>query len=175
MDIKDCFYLGKITKRYSFKGEVILNLDTDDPQGYQNLKLVFILINGKLISFVIEKSSYQKKSMLRVKFEGINSEEDVSSLLNKEIYLPLDLLPNLDGKKFYYHEIIGYKVVDSNYGPIGSIEKVNDKPTQSIFVIKYKERQILIPINEEIIKEIDRKNKSIYISAPNGLIDLYLE
>jgi 16S rRNA processing protein RimM len=52
---------------------------------------------------------------------------------------------------------------------------VNDKPTQSIFVIKYKERQILIPINEEIIKEIDRKNKSIYISAPNGLIDLYLE
>ena len=81
----------------------------------------------------------------------------------------------MDGKKFYYHEIIGYKVVDSNYGPIGSIEKVNDKPTQSIFVIKYKERQILIPINEEIIKEIDRKNKSIYISAPNGLIDLYLE
>ena len=113
--------------------------------------------------------------MLRVKFEGINSEEDVSSLLNKEIYLPLDLLPNLDGKKFYYHEIIGYEVIDSNYGPIGLIEKVNDKPTQSIFVIKYKERQILIPINEEIIKEIDRKNKSIYISAPNGLIDLYLE
>ena len=87
----------------------------------------------------------------------------------------MNLLPKLKGKKFYYHEIIGYKVVDLNYGNIGSIISVNDASSQSIFVIENQKKQILIPINDKIIEKIDRKNKTIYISAPNGLIKLYLD
>ena len=96
-------------------------------------------------------------------------------MINKEAYLPLEDLPKLKGKKFYYHEIIGYNVVDSNYGDIGLIIKVDDKSLQSIFVVENKGKQILIPINDNIIETINRKNKTIYISAPNGLIDLYLK
>ncbi len=175
MEIRDCFYLGKITKKYSFKGELIINLDTDEPEIYEDLKSIFININGKLIPFFIEKSTFQKKSALRIKFEDVNSEEEASSMINKEAYLPLEDLPKLKGKKFYYHEIIGYNVVDSNYGDIGLIIKVDDKSLQSIFVVENKGKQILIPINDNIIETINRKNKTIYISAPNGLIDLYLK
>jgi len=175
MEIRDCFYLGKITKKYSFKGELIINLDTDEPEIYKDLKSIFININGKLIPFFIEKSTFQKKSALRIKFEDVNSEEEASSMINKEAYLPLEDLPKLKGKKFYYHEIIGYNVVDSNYGDIGLIIKVDDKSLQSIFVVENKGKQILIPINDNIIETINRKNKTIYISAPNGLIDLYLK
>ncbi|HJN54084.1 MAG TPA: ribosome maturation factor RimM [Flavobacteriaceae bacterium] len=175
MEIRDCFYLGKITKKYSFKGELIINLDTDEPEIYEDLKSIFININGKLIPFFIEKSTFQKKSTLRIKFEDVNSEEEASSMINKEAYLPLEDLPKLKGKKFYYHEIIGYNVVDSNYGDIGLIIKVDDKSLQSIFVVENKGKQILIPINDNIIETINRKNKTIYISAPNGLIDLYLK
>ena len=175
MELKDCFYLGKITKKYSFKGELIINLDTDEPEIYEDLKSIFININGKLIPFFIEKSTFQKKSTLRIKFEDVNSEEEASSMINKEAYLPLEDLPKLKGKKFYYHEIIGYNVVDSNYGDIGLIIKVDDKSLQSIFVVENKGKQILIPINDNIIETINRKNKTIYISAPNGLIDLYLK
>jgi len=175
MEIRDCFYLGKITKKYSFKGELIINLDTDEPEIYKDLKSIFININGKLIPFFIEKSTFQKKSTLRIKFEDVNSEEEASSMINKEAYLPLEDLPKLKGKKFYYHEIIGYNVVDSNYGDIGLIIKVDDKSLQSIFVVENKGKQILIPINDNIIETINRKNKTIYISAPNGLIDLYLK
>mgnify|MGYP001281586240 CR=1 FL=1 len=60
-----------------------------------------------------KKSALQKKSTLRIKFEDINSEQEASSMINKEVYLPLENLPKLQGKKFYYHEIIGYNVVDS--------------------------------------------------------------
>jgi len=175
MEIRDCFYLGKITKKYSFKGELIINLDTDEPEIYEDLKSIFININGKLIPFFIEKSTFQKKSTLRIKFEDVNSEEEASSMINKEAYLPLEDLPKLKGKKFYYHEIIGYNVVDSNYGDIGLIIKVDDKSLQSIFVVENKGKRILIPINDNIIETINRKNKTIYISAPNGLIDLYLK
>ena len=174
MELKDCFYLGKITKKYSFKGELIISLDTDEPEIYKNLKTVFININGRLIPYFIEKSKSQKKSTLRVKFEDINSEEEALSIINKEVYLPLENLPELKGKKFYYHEIIGYNVVDTNHGNIGLIIKVEDKTSQSIFIIKNNGKEILIPVNDNIIQMINRKNKTIHITAPNGLIDLYL-
>ena len=174
MELKDCFYLGKITKKYSFKGELIISLDTDEPEIYKNLKSVFINTNGRLIPYFIEKSKSQKKSTLRVKFEDINSEEEALSIINKEVYLPLENLPELKGKKFYYHEIIGYNVVDTNHGNIGLIIKVEDKTSQSIFVIKNNGKEILIPVNDNIIQMINRKNKTIHITAPNGLIDLYL-
>tara|TARA_X000000368_G_C22975670_1_gene687536 strand:+ start:111 stop:638 length:528 start_codon:yes stop_codon:yes gene_type:complete len=174
MELKDCFYLGKITKKYSFKGELIISLDTDEPEIYKNLKSVFININGRLIPYFIEKSKSQKKSTLRVKFEDINSEEEALSIINKEVYLPLENLPELKGKKFYYHEIIGYNVVDTNHGNIGLIIKVEDKTSQSIFVIKNNGKEILIPVNDNIIQMINRKNKTIHITAPNGLIELYL-
>ena len=174
MKLKDCFYLGKITKKYSFKGELIISLDTDEPEIYKNLKTVFININGRLIPYFIEKSKSQKKATLRVKFEDINSEEEALSVINKEVYLPLENLPELKGKKFYYHEIIGYNVVDTNHGNIGIIIKVEDKTSQSIFIIKNNGKEILIPVNDNIIQMINRKNKTIHITAPNGLIDLYL-
>lgn len=174
MELKDCFYLGKITKKYSFKGELIISLDTDEPEIYKNLKTVFININGRLIPYFIEKSKSQKKATLRVKFEDINSEEEALSIINKEVYLPLENLPELKGKKFYYHEIIGYNVVDTNHGNIGLIIKVEDKTSQSIFIIKNNGKEILIPVNDNIIQMINRKNKTIHITAPNGLIDLYL-
>ena len=151
MEIKDCFYLGKITKKHSFKGELIINLDTDEPEIYKNLQSVFININGKLIPYFIEKSKIHKKSTLRIKFEDINSEQEASSMINKEAYLPLENLPKLQGKKFYYHEIIGYNIVDSKYGDIGLIIKVDDKSSQSIFIVKNKGKEILIPINDNII------------------------
>jgi len=174
MELKNCFYLGKITKKYSFKGELIISLDTDEPEIYKNLKSVFININGRLIPYFIEKSKSQKKSTLRVKFEDINSEEEALSIINKEVYLPLENLPELKGKKFYYHEIIGYNVVDTNHGNIGLIIKVEDKTSQSIFVIKNNGKEILIPVNDNIIQMINRKDKTIHITAPYGLIDLYL-
>ena len=49
MTKEDCFYLGKIVKKYSFKGELLAKLDTDQPDIYENLDAIFIEVNGTLI------------------------------------------------------------------------------------------------------------------------------
>ena len=51
MTKEDCFYLGKIVKKYSFKGELLAKLDTDQPDIYENLDAIFIEVNGTLDSF----------------------------------------------------------------------------------------------------------------------------
>ena len=82
----DCFYLGKIVSKYSFKGEVLIKLDTDEPEAYENLESVFISLGNNLIPFFIKKSSLHKSTLLRVRFEEIADESDADRIMGSEIY-----------------------------------------------------------------------------------------
>ena len=174
MQKEDCFYLGKIVKKYSFKGELLVKLDTDDPSIYTKMESVFIDKNKNLIPFFIERSSLHKSTLLRVKFEDIDSEEDADKLLKSELYLPLEFLPQLTGNKFYYHEIFGFEAEDLSFGLIGIIKGVNDSTNQAILEIDRNGSEILIPLIDDFIKSVDREQKKIILAVPEGLIDIYL-
>jgi len=175
MHKEDCFYLGIVARKHSFKGEVVLVLDTDEPELYENMESVFIALGDNLVPFFIEKSLLQKGNQLRIQFEDMNSEEDANSIIGSKVYLPLQMLPKLDDDKFYYHEIIGFKVVDINYGDVGIIIGINDSSAQPLFVIKNNEKEILIPAIDDFISEIDKKNQKLIVETPPGLIQLYLD
>ncbi|NAS32267.1 16S rRNA processing protein RimM [Flavobacteriaceae bacterium R38] len=174
MKKEDCFYLGKIVKKYSFKGEVLAKLDTDDPEIYKEMESVFIDLGNNLVPFFIIKSSLHKSDLLRLKFEDVITEEDADTLLKRDLYLPLDLLPKLSGNQFYFHEVIGFNIEDSQHGSIGVIKGVNDSTAQALFEVEKDGKEILIPMNDEFIKKIDRENKKVIVTTPEGLIDLYL-
>ncbi len=174
MQKEDCFYLGKIVKKYSFKGELLVKLDTDDPSIYTKMESVFIDKNKSLIPFFIERSSLHKSTLLRVKFEDIDSEEDADKLLKSELYLPLEFLPQLTGNKFYYHEIVGFEAEDLSFGLVGIVKGVNDTTNQAILEIDRNGSEILIPLIDDFIKSVDRELKKIILEVPEGLIDIYL-
>ena len=175
MKKEDCFYLGKIVKKYSFKGELLAKLDTDEPNLYANLDAIFIDLRGHLIPFFVEASQLHKSELLRLKFEDVNTEADADALMKTDLYLPLDLLPKLEGNKFYFHEVIGFTIKDTNFGDVGTLKAINDSTAQSLFEIDRDGIEILIPMNDEFIVNVDRKNKTIEVNTPEGLIDLYLE
>lgn len=172
MKKEDCFYLGKIVKKYSFKGEVILKLDTDQPDLYQNMDTVFLDFKNKLIPFFIEKSLLQKGNQLRVQFEDMYSEADADIILKTDVYLPSNLLPKLTGNKFYYHEVIGFTLEDVNFGIVGEITSINDSTAQVLFVIGKDDTEILVPMIDNFIQKIDRKNKKVIVETPEGLIEM---
>ena len=174
MKKKDCFYLGKIVKPFSFKGEVLIKLDTDEPESYEKIDAVFIEVKDNLIPFFVEQSKLHKSDLLRVKFEDIDNENDVNSLLKCDLYLPLTALPMLNDDQFYFHEVIGFKVVDNIKGLIGTIKYINDNTAQTLFVIENENKEVLIPMNDDIIDSVNKSDKEICITAPEGLIDLYL-
>lgn len=174
MHKKECFYLGKIAKKFSFKGEVLLYLDTDEPELYENLESVLVEMNKNLIPFFIENSSLHKNDFLRVKFEEVDSEEEADSILGCEIYLPLTMLPKLEGNKFYFHEVIGFKIEDKRLGIVGEIVSINDTTAQPLFEVLNNGVEILIPMIDHFLLEIDRKNKKVVMDLPEGLIEMYL-
>ncbi|MBC3845419.1 16S rRNA processing protein RimM [Winogradskyella echinorum] len=174
MKKEDCFYLGKIVKKYSFKGELLAKLDTDEPDLYDNLDAVFIDLRGNLVPFFIEASQLHKSDLLRLKFEDVDTEADADALIKTELYLPLDLLPKLDGDKFYFHEVIGFTITDKKYGKVGILKGINDSTAQALFEVDRDGVEILIPMNDEFISKVDREHKIIEVNTPEGLIDLYL-
>ncbi|APY08105.1 16S rRNA processing protein RimM [Winogradskyella sp. J14-2] len=173
MKKEDCFYLGKIVKKYSYKGELLAKLDTDEPDLYENIDAVFIDLRGNLVPFFIESSQLHKSDLLRLKFEDVDNEADADALIKAELYLPLDLLPKLEGDKFYYHEVIGFTITDSNFGTVGIIKAINDTTAQALFEIDRNGIEILIPMNDEFIVKVDKPNKIIEVETPEGLIELY--
>ena len=174
MTKEECFYLGRIVSKFSFKGEVLIKLDTDEPESYLEMESVFVEYDNNLVPFFIEKSNLQKSNLLRVKFEEVDSEEDAEDLLKCDLYLPLNLLPELSEDQFYFHEVIGFTVEDELYGTVGTLTGVNDTTTQALFEIEKDGKQVLIPMNDQFLLKVDKKNKTIHVKTPEGLIDLYL-
>ena len=178
MKIADCFYLGYISKIIGNSGELAFKLDVDSPSSYNGLDAVFIRINKNddtLVPFFIKHAKLQQKNILRVSIEGINSQTEAKEIVGKELFLPASALPPLKGNQFYYHEVIGFTIIDEVFGKVGELIAVLDYPSQDIFQVMAGEKEVLIPILENTIQKVDRPNKNILIKTTEGLIELYLE
>jgi 16S rRNA processing protein RimM len=171
MKKEDCFYVGTIVGKYSFKGEVLVKTDSDNPQIYTELESIFVELSTGLVPFFIEKCLLHKSSLLRIDFEESKDETTANSLLKKKLYLPLSFLPPLEGTQFYFHEVIGFSVTEKN-NLLGTIQTIYDQGAQALFEIQTNQKKVLIPIHDDFIVQIDRKNKSIEVQLPEGLLDL---
>lgn len=175
MNKADCFNLGHVAKLHGFKGEVSLFFDVTYPEQYASLDALFIEINGFLTPFFVERITLNGKGFARVKLEGVDSETLARPLLGKLLFLPLTVLPALEGNDFYDHEVIGYKVIDKNFGEVGTLSQIIDLQVNPLIQIDAKSKEVLIPMRKEIIVRVDRTKKILEIDAPIGLIQMYLD
>lgn len=172
-EFKDYFYLGKITKPHGYEGKVTIFFDTDHPSEYSNLDMVHLDINGSLVPFFIDSINLLNNKAI-TQFSDIDTIDKANELINKEIYLPISMLPERTGNKFYYHEVPGMNVIDSLFGELGPVSNVLEYPNQAVLQVFHKQKEVLIPISDEVIDDFNRDKNCIYITAPDGLIDIYL-
>ena len=172
---EDCFNLGSIARLHSFKGELSIFLDVDDPKEFKGLESVFVEIDNILVPFFIEHILIRNKGFAVVKFEDVNTEEKARRLLKKKLYLPLDFLDDLEDDEFYLFEVEGFKVIDAVHGDIGNIVKILDYKTNPMYEINFNGKEILIPKQDQFFDRIDWDTETIYLKAPEGLMDMYLE
>jgi 16S rRNA processing protein RimM len=170
----DYFYLGKIIKPHGFQGRLSIFLDTDDPDEYLDIKVVFLNINGAPVPYFVNELSILNNKAI-IAFADVENQEQAEKLIKKDIYLPLKQLPPLTGNQFYYHEIIGMMLIDKEFGMIGPVSEVLEYSNQAIIQTFHKNKEVLIPISDDIIEKVDRENETIHLLLPEGLIEVYLE
>lgn len=169
-----CYLLGHITKLHGLSGEVTAFFDVDFPEDYQNMESVFVEINNKLVPFFVETLEITPKKNI-LKFEDIDSAEAAEELIGTDLYLPLSALPPLSGKAFYFHEIIGFTVIDKTFGEVGPITDVYPGTNQDLIACDHNGKEVLFPISDELIEKVEREEKRLYVELPEGLIEIYLE
>jgi 16S rRNA processing protein RimM len=174
IDIDNYFRLGKVIKTFGYKGEMIILIESDDPSRYEALEMIFVDINGSLVPWFPE-SIELNEDRAKVKLEDIDTPEQAREFTGRDVYLPLKNLRTLEDNRFYFHELIGYNVIDEEHGEVGIVAEILDRPEQEIIRIEKGNKEILIPLSEEMIKSLDKKSRILYVNTPLGLIDLYLE
>ncbi len=177
MRVDDGYQLGYISKTHGLQGEVNIYLDVDFPENYQNLESVFVAFKESpqtLIPFFIEAFSLSGNRAI-VKFEDVDSLEAAERFKEAQLYLPLALLPKLPKGQFYFHDIIGFTVIDQNLGTLGAVTDVYALPAQDMIAMQYQAKEILIPMSDDIVLSADMEKQELQVNLPEGLLDVYLD
>lgn len=172
MKKEDCFYVGTLVGKFSFKGEMLAKVDSDTPEEYITLESIFVELSTGLVPFFIKKCQLHKSELLRIEFDSVDNEAAAMALLKKDLYLPLSLLPPLKGTQFYYHEVVGFSVEEDDK-LLGVIQQVIESGAQALFQVQTEEgKEVLIPIHDDFIVAIHRDLKKIVMQLPEGLLEL---
>lgn len=175
MNKDNCFQLGYVSKVHGLHGEVLVVLDVDFPEDYEELKHVFIEQKTRLVPFFIEHFVSQPNNKMLAKFEDFDTVDDATKLVGSALFLPMSELPELGENQYYYHELVGFEVIDDSLGLIGEVKVIYDMETQDLLGVEHKGKEVLIPIQDQIIQKVDKAAKKVFCSLPTGLIDIYLE
>lgn len=176
MQKTDCFSLGYVRRTVKNDGSLIIYLDVDEPHTYAKMDAVLVETKTGLIPYLIDKIVIRPQNEALIHLQDINNEEEAEKIKGKALWLPITALPKLSENKFYFHEVMGWKIIDEIFGNIGNIKDILENVQYPLFqIIHPSGKEILIPLTDQIVKKVDRENQSIHIFAPEGLINVYLE
>jgi len=164
--------IGYIKKPFGYKGEMIFLFDIKDIDELEEFDFLFFNIDGELVPFLIENFSIRDEKSAVFKIEDIDNSEDAKKYIGCGIYLTAEKIQETDTKKSNLRNLSGFAVVDTIAGQIGNIEEILSLPEQDILKVKSGEKEILIPDVEEIVINVDLKNKIVIVTTPEGLLDL---
>ena len=139
-----------------------------------NAEILMIDIKGRPTPFFIEDIRFGNNII--AKFEDVNTPEAAMSISNKEISLrESDLIPDdereIEIETMPYEHCIGYTIVNEGE-TVGVIDNIVEYPQQEMAILNYKNKEVLVPLNQHFIKKVDDKNKVIEMVLPEGLLDL---
>ena len=165
------FPVGVITKGHGLRGEVKLRLHTTNADSLTvGQKLVARYPNGDIRSLVIQQIRTQGQSLL-LTFDGISSRTEAETLQGVELSINREALPPLKAGEFYLGDLIGYAVVSDEHRQLGHVQEVWDLPANEVLRVVDKERETLIPLIDDIIKDIDHNQRRVKIRIIDGLLD----
>ncbi|MCD8318948.1 MAG: ribosome maturation factor RimM [Paraprevotella sp.] len=168
----EVYRIGLLTKTHGVSGELCMTF-TDDVFDRVEAEYLICRMDGILVPFFMEEYRFKNDTAALVKFEGIDTEAQARRMAGVEVYFPKSLAGDrLDGE-YTWSYFTGFTVVDVCHGELGIVDRVDDTTMNVLFeVVTPSGDDLLIPVSEELIDDIDHKNRKIYMTLPDGLLDL---
>ena len=165
---EDVYKIGRIGKAHGVKGEVTFNFN-DDVFDRVDAEYLILEVDGILVPFFMEEYRFRSDSTALVKFEDIDTQDRARELTNCDVYFPRELSDNVE-EEITWSFLVGFSIVDAQSGKnVGTIASIDDNTMNILFEL---EDGTLIPASEELIRDIDKDNKTITIALPEGILEL---
>ena len=167
---EEVFKIGQFAKPHGIKGELSLVTNSDVLEDAEDPYIVCEM-DG-----IVEDFRYKTDTVVLVKLEDVNSEEDARMFVGKEVFYPLDAVDEEDlVGDMTWDSFIGYTVTDVQKGYLGEITDVDETTKTVLLRVDHKGEELLIPAVEELITEADHEARSLTVSLPEGLIELIID
>lgn len=154
-------------KRHGLKGDVKIHLDSPLPE---NLESIFVEIDNRLIPFFIQDVSILHDVAI-IKFEDVEGPDQANKLVKSAVYLPNESKPKSESNELKMSDLIGFSVYSKKKN-LGIISGINQHTLNPLLVVTQNETEMLIPISDYFIKDIDYKLKKVKVELPDGFTEI---
>ena len=158
---------------FGVKGELILEHNLGKKTSLKGLKAIFI--EDKKNSFLpwfIQTAKIKSDNEVYITLEGITTREAAIRITQKEVWLP-----EADFKKFTAVSapvnLLGYTII-YNKDSLGPVLEVIEQSHQLLCRLEINSKEVLIPLNESTLQKTDHKNRQLFVTLPDGLLEIYL-
>ncbi len=167
----NCSKIGYISKPHGKDGNVLIRLTGPFADDIEPGEPLFFEIEGTLVPFFIEEIR-PMGDMAYVKFGFIGSETEAGKYRGCNLFGNPSLSGNPDFSLTGASLLEGFRIIDERSAFTGVIEEFADNPSNPLFLVRSDDKEVYIPVREELVIRLDRKKKVIYMNLPEGLTEL---
>jgi len=167
---KDRFVsIGKITGYHGFKGTLKLWPFVESMDFFRPETRICVRNDaGELRRLTIDHITPHKKGFLLL-FKEIGSFDECRVLVNAELLVERERMPEPEAGDYYWTDLIGLSVFTMEGGFLGILECVFPTGSNDVFVVRHEKKEKLIPALESVVKKIDLAGKTMHVQLPEGL------
>lgn len=170
--MQDYLRVGVLVKPHGVRGEMKVFPTTDDMKRFEDLieKDVFFDIKGNYEAHKIVSVKYFKQFAI-LQFEDITDMDMALKLKNIDVYVKREDAVELEEGEYYIADLLGLSVYLEDGSLFGKLKDVMETGANDVYVINTKEHgEVLVPVIDDCVKEVDLENEKIIIHLMEGLI-----
>ena len=163
--------IGNIINAHGVKGIMKMKITPAYWEDIQYMKAVFIYgANNELIPYFIEHIEATMDDIFLIKLEGIDGKEQATQFQKAAVYARSE---DISVEVIEEENIVGYTLIDKTSGAICSIIEIVEMPHQDLAKVIYEGREVLIPLHEDLIEELDDKSKQLIMILPEEYFKIF--
>lgn len=168
----DLLEVGKIVNTHGLRGEVKVVPWTDYPEQFEDIEYAYVKTKDGCERLTLSGVKYQKGNII-VRFKEITDINDAEKYKNRVLYAERGMLGELPDGVYYIADLIGLTVVTDDGREIGKISDVINTGASDIYEVKREGmKDLLIPVTDETVLDVDIDGGSVTVHLIDGLEDL---
>jgi 16S rRNA processing protein RimM len=165
--------IGKIVSAFGLKGEMIVLHHLGKKITVSKIKVIFLeQKKDEMLPYFVDQIRKKGDKELYLKLEGVDTKEAATKFIRRDVWMKEEEV-QIHTQKSNPIGWVGYRVLDQGKD-LGPIIEVIEQPHQVLCRLEIDTKEVLIPINEQTLSKVDHKNRTVLLTLPDGLLEVYL-